>query len=246
MFTIRNKNAILELLQDKNKSLVKIVMVNNLKQDGLTQQIVHTASQNKVSIENRPLQKMPKDRSGKDREVIAGLIEPNNFTTLNMWMKKLDKNDIEPFFLLLNRIKYANNIGTIIRTAFAAGVNGIIFQGDENDFLNDETIHFSLGAILRIPLIKMGIFQALTALEKYAIPVYSIQMHGKNYFEEDFTGPAAFIPGAENRGVSDTVQDRCDKHISIPMQEGIDSMNVAISTGIVIYEKVRQEQQICT
>jgi len=237
---VRNKNAILELLKDK-ADFEKIILADDLRQDDLTKEILSVAISQNVSIEKIPRRKMDKGRSGESQEVLIGFLIPKNNWSLNSLLDDLLKNNRDPFFLLINRVGYANNIGVIARTAFATGVNGLIFQGEQDRFLNEETLHFSTGAIARIPLVKMNIFEALKELQKSGIKTFSLQMGGPIYFKENLTGPVAFVLGAEGEGISEKVSSRCDKKLTIPMRKEIDSLNVGVSVGIILYEKVRQE-----
>jgi len=166
---------------------------------------------------------------------------PKDSPSLRQLLDDLRQSNRDPFLLLLNRVGYSNNIGVIARTAFAGGVNGLIFQGRDEDFFNEDTLHFSMGAIARIPLVRMGIFQALKELHDNDINTFSVQMGAAPYFAQDLSGPAAFVLGAEAKGVSETVSNRCTHRIGIPMQPGIDSLNVSASSSIIIYEKVRQD-----
>jgi len=238
---IRNKNAILELLKDK-VDFEKITLADDLKQDDLTKEILSITSSRNIPIEKLPRNRMGKGRSGKSQEVLVGFLIPKNNWSLNDLLDDLIKKDQDPFFLLINRVKYPNNIGSIARAAFAAGVNGLFFQGNKNDFLNEETLHFSIGAITRIPLVKMSIFEALKEFRKNGIKTLSIQMNGKTYFNENLSGPIAFVLGAEGKGISEEISSKCDDKISIPMHKGINSLNVATSAAIILYEKIRQEK----
>jgi len=237
---VRNKNAILELLKD-GADFEKIVLADDLRQDNLTKEILSAAANRDIIVEKMPRHRMDKGRSGKSQEVLVGFLIPKSNWSLNNLLDDLSKKNRDPFFLLINRVGYANNIGVITRTAFATGVNGLIFQGEEDRFLNEETLHFSIGAIAKIPLVKMNIFEALKELHKNGIKTFSLQMGGATYFKEDLTGPVAFVLGAEGEGVSEKVSSRCDKKLTIPMRKEIDSLNVGVSAAIILYEKVRQE-----
>jgi len=237
---VRNKNAISELLKD-GANFEKIVLADNLKKDDLTKEILSLAASRKVPVKKTPRRKMDKGRSGESREVLVGFLIPKNNWSLGDLLDDLAKNNRDPFFLLLNRVDYANNIGIIARTAFAAGANGLIFQGEQERFFNEETLHFSVGAIARIPLVKMNIFEALKELRKNNVKTFSLQMGGVAYSDENLSGPAAFVLGAEGRGVSEEISSRCDKGLAIPMRQGINSLNVGASAAIILYEKVRQD-----
>ena len=240
---IRNKNAIIELLKG-GKVFEKILLAEGLKPDALTKNILALAGKRKIPVETKPWKMMEKGRSGGTPEVLLGLLaEPSDWKLKDILADISIHNQL-PFFLILNRVNYPSNIGFIARTAFAAGVNGLFYQGDKELFLNEETIHFSLGAIARIPLIKMSVFEALNELKSNNVKTYALHMQGETYFKEDLTGPAAFVLGAENEGLSEKICDRCDQKLSIPMQSGIDSLNVGATAAIVLYEKIRQDTLI--
>ncbi len=240
--TIRNKNALLELLRSGAR-FEKISIVPDQEMQSDTKEIIAEAKRRGIHIEETPYKKMAKSRSGEAREFIAGFLIAEEPKSLSSLIDEIYARDETPFFVLINRVDFPTNIGVIARTAFAAGVNGLIFQGDEREFLNDDTVHFSLGAIARIPLVKSNIFEALDVLKKEGVPTYSLEMKGTTYSNADLTGPAAFVLGAEAEGLSDTIKKRCDFHLAIPMKDGIDSLNVGVSAAIILYEKVRQDSR---
>ncbi|MCK5021718.1 MAG: RNA methyltransferase [Candidatus Pacebacteria bacterium] len=240
MIKIRNKNAIYELLIG-DVAFEKIVILAGLEQDDLTKAIVSEANKRQIPIENTPYSKMAKRRDRESREAVLGILKRKESITLKKLLGNLYEKDKEPFFLLLEKVDYSTNIGTIARTAFAAGVNGLIFQKDMNLVFNEDTIQFSIGAIARIPLVKMNIFEALKELKKNGIKIFTLDMEGSIYSNEDLKGPTAFVLGSEKEGVSDNISNRCDNKLSIPMKRGIDSLNVGSATSIILYEKVRQE-----
>ena len=126
------------------------------------------------------------------------------------------------------------NIAVIMRTAFGAGVNGIIVNPQEKSLISDETIRISMGAAERVPLVEMNLFSALKVLKKNGICVYAVDMNGRNYFEENLRSPVALVLGAEDVGISPKVLERVDGRISIPMREGIGSLNVSSSAAILV------------
>jgi 23S rRNA (guanosine2251-2'-O)-methyltransferase len=240
MIKVRNKHAMLELLREK-VSFEKITVVQNLDQDNLTKEILSEAKKSNVLVEELPIRKMSHSRSGEVREVIIGYLAQQKTWRLNQLVSDLESKNHAPFFLLMNKVNLANNIGAITRTAFAASVNGIIFEGSKDDFFNEDTVHYSLGAIARIPHVKMPLKDAVKELQMHKITTVAIDMKGANYFQENLSGPVAFVLGAEREGLPSSVLNNCDKKVSISMRPGIDSLNVSASAAIVLYEKVRQE-----
>jgi len=98
-----------------------------------------------------------------------------------------------------------------------------------------------MGASLRIPIIEMNLFTAIKELQKEGVRVYALDMDGILFYQEDLRGSVAFVLGAEDVGVSSKVMERVDAKLTIPMREGIGSLNVSASGAVMMYEKLRQE-----
>jgi 23S rRNA (guanosine2251-2'-O)-methyltransferase len=240
MIKVRNKHAMLELLRD-GVEFEKITLVQNLDKDNGTKAILFEANKRGVPIEEMPIRRMSTSRSGESREVIIGYLAYQKTWRLNQLISHLGSKNQTPFFLLMNKVNLANNIGAITRTAFAAGVNGLIFQGSKDEFFNEDSIHYSLGAIARIPHVKMSVQDAINDLRANNISTVALDMKGKNYFNANLCGAIAFLVGAEREGLPKHILNECDQVVSIPMRPGIDSLNVSASAAIILYEKVRQE-----
>ena len=241
MLKVRNKKVIQELLKDKNVSFQKISVASNLEYDQSTKDILALAKQKNISIEKVARNKMAQRRSGETREALIAFLHPLKKWGFNELLDYLYENNEEPFFLFLNKVDFANNIGLIARTAFAAGVNGLIFQDSREAHFEEEALHFSMGALARIPHIKVTVFEGLKECNKNGIRTACLDMEGASYFKEDLSGPLALVLGAEREGISSKILKTCDQTLSIPMKNGIDSLNVSTSTAIVLYEKLRQE-----
>ena len=156
-------------------------------------------------------------------------------------LESIYKDGKQPFFLILDDLKYSQNIAAIMRTAFGAGVNGIIINPQKKSIISDETIRISMGAAERIPLVEMNLFNAVKTLKDNDIKVYGVDMEGEYYYDTNLTGPIAFVLGAEDVGISTGIMERVDAKIAIPMREGIGSLNVGASAAVLVYEKLRQE-----
>ncbi len=233
----------LELLR-AGVSFEKITIVQRLNKDSLTEAILLQAKKQGVIIEELPIRKMSPSRSGEVREVIVGYLAQQKTWHLDKLVANLESKNQIPFFLVINKVNLANNIGAVTRTAFAAGVNGLIFEGSKDEFFNEDTVHYSLGAIARIYHVKMSLRDAIKELSALKIVTVGLDMDGANCFQEDLSGPLALVLGAEREGLSADILNKCDKKISIPMQPGIDSLNVGTSAAIILYEKVRQEKYL--
>ncbi|KKR06044.1 MAG: RNA methyltransferase, TrmH family group 3 [candidate division WS6 bacterium GW2011_GWF2_39_15] len=237
---IESKNALLELLRE-GKHFDKIYVALSAYKDLKTKEIVQIAGSRRVPIEKASRKFMDRLSKTSSIESVIGLMEADNMWRLDELLLKLHEEKISPFFILLDHIKYDQNIGAILRTAFGCGVNGIITPIKTENFLTNESLRISMGAAARIPIVEMNLFSALSEMKKEGIKVYGVSMEGREYYNTDLRGPAAFVMGAEDVGISPKVSERVDEMVSIPMREGLGSLNVGASTAIVCYEKLRQE-----
>ena len=159
---------------------------------------------------------------------------------INMENKKIDFNG--DFYLLCDKVQDPGNLGTIIRTAHAAGVNGIILSKGTVDIYNEKTISSTMGSLFYIPIYyDNDEFSLIKGLKKdgFNLIVTSLES-SKDFFKEDLKGKIILTVGNEGNGVSNEVLDLADRRVKIPMPGGAESLNVAIATSIIIYEKVRQ------
>lgn len=160
---------------------------------------------------------------------------------INMNEKAIDLNG--NFYLLCDKVQDPGNLGTIIRTAHAVGVQGIILTKGTVDIYNEKTIRSTMGSIFYVPIHyddeNFTLVKKLKS-EGFKTVVTSLDTD-KNFFEEDIRGKVLLTVGNEGNGVSDEVYELADIKVKIPMPGNAESLNVAIATSVIMYEKVRQE-----
>ena len=157
-------------------------------------------------------------------------------------MKKVDMALEGSFYLLCDKVQDPGNLGTIIRTAHAAGVDGIILTKGTVDVYNDKTIRSTMGSLFHVPIICDDEELTITkTLINRGFSLLATSLEGdKDFFEEDLTGKIIISVGNEGNGVSEEVYNLADKKVKVPMPGGAESLNVAIATSVILYEKVRQ------
>lgn len=159
-------------------------------------------------------------------------------------IKKNDKKkDLRgDFFLICDKVQDPGNLGTIIRTAHAAGVDGIILTKGTVDIYNDKTIRSTMGSIFYVPIFYDDKdFTIIRNLKKEGFNLVATSLkESRNFFEEDLKGKIILAVGNEGNGISDELFELADKKVKIPMPGGAESLNVSIATSIILFEKVRQ------
>jgi 23S rRNA (guanosine2251-2'-O)-methyltransferase len=147
-----------------------------------------------------------------------------------------------PLLLMLDGITDIRNIGGIARTAFCTGVDAIIIPDKGVGALQEDAILTSAGALEKIAVCRVdSLVKAIDTMHLNGIHVYATQMNGQSSIEKvDFREPCCIIMGSEEKGIYPALLKNADTTIFIPMKGDFDSFNVSVSTGIVLYQAMKQ------
>jgi len=147
-----------------------------------------------------------------------------------------------PLVVVLDGIEDPHNVGAIIRTADAAGVDGIIRQGRHAAPLGGAVAKASAGAVSRVRIATVvNISRALEELKEAGVWTVGLDGHARERYDQvDYTIPTAFVFGAEGSGLRRLVAEHCDRLVSIPMAGDAESLNVSVAAGVALFEAVRQ------
>jgi 23S rRNA (guanosine2251-2'-O)-methyltransferase len=147
-----------------------------------------------------------------------------------------------PFFLVLDHIQDPHNFGACLRTADTAGVQGVILTRDQSVGITPVVAKVASGAAETMPVYRVtNLARALTWLKESGIWVVGAAGEaGRTVFETDLTVPLALVMGAEGKGMRRLTRESCDVLVSIPMLGQVESLNVSVATGVLLFEAVRQ------
>lgn len=148
--------------------------------------------------------------------------------------------------VVLDGLQDPGNLGTIVRTAVAAGAGGLILGKGTVDLYNPKVLRATMGAVFRLPVLAgVELPQTLVWLKEKGVRLVAADPRGaRYYFEEDYTLPTAFLIGNEGSGLSAEVLSLTQARVAIPMAPGVESLNAAVSAGLLMYEAVRQRHRI--
>lgn len=188
-----------------------------------------------------PVQKLNRI-TAKNHQGVIGFISPVTYYQVEQLIPQLYEEGKIPFLLLMDRITDVRNFGALCRTAEAAGVDAIIFPSRGSAALHEDAVKTSAGALLRVPLCRsQNLKLTLEYLKDSGIKIVGITEKTDNlYFSEDFTIPVALLMGSEEDGISPAYMRYCDGAVRIPMMGEIESLNVSVAGGIVMFEVVTQ------
>ena len=147
--------------------------------------------------------------------------------------------------IVLDNLQDPGNLGTIFRTAEAAGATGILLSRDCVDIYNPKVIRSTMGAVFRLPFLYVDDLPgAVCELKQEGIRVFAAHLEGRNaYDQEDYSGGTAFLIGNEGNGLRDEVAECADGRIRIPMQGKAESLNAAVAAAVLMFEVSRQRRQ---
>ncbi|MFZ4463805.1 MAG: TrmH family RNA methyltransferase [Bacteroidales bacterium] len=200
------------------------------QQDAILNQL--PAFKNYETVTEEVFEKMAY-REGSDGIIAVFKSKSNSLKDL-----KLPEN---PLLIVLEAVEKPGNLGAVMRTADAAGVDAIIICNPTTDLYNPNTIRASLGCIFSLNIIVSTSDEAIRWMKEKGIHIYCTYLEASvNYLAADYTKPCAIVMGSEAEGLTQKWIQGSDKNIIIPMHGIADSLNVSVSSAVVVYEALRQ------
>lgn len=198
---------------------------------------------------NIPYQNVPQEKlnrvTRKNHQGVIAFISPISFYNIEELVFSLFEEGKTPFFLVLDKITDVRNFGAICRTASCAGVDAVIIPARGAAQINSDAVKTSAGALLSLPICKtFNLKDTLSFLKESGISVYGVTEKTEDlYYSHDFSTPVALILGSEESGISPEYLKMTDANVKIPLTGSIDSLNVSVAAGVLMYEVVKQRQQ---
>ena len=237
---IYGKNPVYEILQNNPKRVNKIYIQKNFSPDNRLKKIIELARQNNIVIQNVDLKKFNEyfEEKPNFQGVIAS-VSPVEYIDIEDFLA-LEKNDFKKI-IILDGVSDPHNFGAIIRTAAAAGFDGVLVANHRSCPINATVEKISSGAINHISIIKTSSLSAsIDLLKKQDFWVIATQMEARqNYYEIDYTDMNfALVMGSEGSGISKTILNKAD--FTVKLESNFESLNVSAATAVIVYEAIRQ------
>lgn len=193
-----------------------------------------------------PSQHVPPEKlnrlTGKNHQGVIAYVSLVTYQSIENILPFVFEQGKIPLILVLDRITDVRNFGAIARSAECAGVDAIVIPSRGAAQVNGDAVKTSAGALHQIPICRSeNLKQTLDFLKNSGLQLVACtEKAGKKHFEADFSFPTAIILGSEEDGISDEYLKRADVKVKIPLFGKIESLNVSVATGVVLYEAVRQ------
>jgi 23S rRNA (guanosine2251-2'-O)-methyltransferase len=238
MLQVEGRNPVYESL--KTARPTKIIVSEKSRDDPKIQQIIDLARKMKTPIEFAETSKLNRISETRRHQGVIALVKSPKQASIDQILSKEEDLCV----LILDRVQDPMNLGSILRTAQATGVNGVVVSKKGGVGITPTVLRASMGAGLRIPVSKASLYQAVKLLKREGAKIIGVDPSGAvEYHDERLTGSLALVLGGEGRGISPTLLDKCDSVVRIPMEGKIESLNVGVAAAVVLYERMRQQKQ---
>lgn len=209
----------------------KILVQNNFSDESL----LKLAQQKNVTIEYVDQYKLATFSKNGNHQGVVAEVEPYQYSTLNEILKGCEGKK-QPLILILDEIEDPHNLGAIIRSCDAFGVDGIILKNRNQVQINMTVVKVSTGAIDHVRICQVSnLSNAIRALKDAGFWIYASDGSAKTEYNQlDYKGPTALIVGSEGNGISKLVLENSDFIVKIPMLGHVNSLNVSVATGILL------------
>lgn len=237
---IEGRNSVIELLES-NRDINKIFIAKGEKH-GSINKIIALAKEKKIVTVEIDKNKLAQMAQTSNPQGIIAIVPPYNYCEVEDILQEAKEKKEEPFILILDGIEDPHNLGSIIRTAETAGVHGVIIPKRRAASVNSTVNKASAGAVQHMKIARVNnINETIEYLKREGVWICGTDIEtDKYYYNQDLTGAIAIVIGSEGFGMNRLVKQNCDFLVKIPMKGKITSLNASVSTGIVVYEALKQ------
>lgn len=238
MDNIYGRNSVLEALRS-GANIDRVMIANKDKHNKDIVALAHKAQVDVDYVDKAALDKLSNQQS---HQGVMAQMAPFSYVDWQDMVQMAKDKKKDPLILICDHLKDPQNLGAIMRSALCFGVDGIVIPNKRSVRLTPAVLKTSAGAAAHIPVAKVSnLVQTMEEMKKAGIWVAGTDMEGESVVDHDgLTGPLALVIGDEEKGMSRLVRKTCDFVVSIPMESALNSLNVSVATGVVLYEAFKK------
>lgn len=233
---IYGRNTVEEALQKEADKIEKIFVRTSLRDDNITA-ILDAASANRIPVSHVPGVKLHDLVGGVNDQGIVALMSAIEYRDFGEWLDEVDTSAY-PAILLLDELEDPRNVGAILRSAAAAGIEAVLVPKHRQAPISPTVFKTSAGTAGKIPIVRVGnLNQSIMKLKDAGFWIAGLSMKGeKKLWDLEVDRALAFVIGNEGSGIREKTFEHCDFSFSIPMHNDVESLNASVSAALVCYE----------
>ncbi len=239
---IAGKNPVLEALR-AGREINKLWIAEGVKKTGI-QELIDLAKERGVLVQFVPKQKV--DKLADNHQGIVASVAAYQYAEIDDLFNAAKAKNEDPFFLILDELEDPHNLGSIMRTADAIGVHGIIIPKRRAVGLTAVVAKASTGAIEHVPVVRVtNLAQTVDELKERGVWIAGTDAKGSaDYRKMDATLPLAIIIGSEGKGMARLLKEKCDFLYHLPMVGHVTSLNASVAAALLMYEVYRKRTEL--
>lgn len=241
---LSGKNPVLEALRS-GREMNKVWIAEGVKKAGIAE-LLQLAREAGIIVQFVPKNKVDQLTDGANHQGIAASVAAYRYADIDELFESASLRNEDPFFLILDELEDPHNLGSILRTADATGVHGVIIPKRRAVGLTSVVAKTSTGAIEHIPVVRVGnLAQTVDDLKKRGVWIAGTDAQGSaDYRRMDAKLPLAVIIGSEGKGMSRLLKEKCDFLYHMPMVGKVTSLNASVAAALLMYEVLRNRQPV--
>ena len=241
--TVEGRNPVFEALS-AGRPIDKIWISETVRPGGVAK-ITELARQKQIPVQFVKPQKVDAMSQTEASQGFVALCSAVQYAQLEDLFQKAAEKGTQPFFILADEITDPHNLGAIIRSANAAGADGVIIPKNRSIGLDAVVAKTSAGALYHTPVVRVtNLVQTAEGLKERGLWLVGADMNGSSgLYDTDLTGAVGLVVGSEGKGISRLLKNTCDFLVSIPMLGETESLNASVAAAVMMYEIVRQRLQ---
>ena len=236
---IYSRNAVYECLRAGRRDVFKLTVAEGAQEKSTLALCLQLAQERRIAVQRAPRAQL--DRVNEGHQGVVAEASGYPYVTLDDLLNAHQP----PLFLVLDCVQDPQNLGTLLRTAEAVGVSGIIIAQDRAASVTPAVVNASSGATEHLKIARVtNITRALETLKQSDAWIVGLEdmPSAQDYTQADLRGPLAIVVGSEGQGIRRLVRETCDVLVKLPMLGKITSLNAAVAGSILLYETLRQRK----
>jgi 23S rRNA (guanosine2251-2'-O)-methyltransferase len=233
---IYSRNAVYETLRAKRRDVFRIQVAEGAQEKGRLAEIIQRANERRITVERIPRAKL--DRIHENHQGVVAEVNGYPYSDVTEILDAARAKEEQPFLLLLDSLNDPQNFGTLLRTAEAVGVHGVVIPLARTVEVTPAVVNASSGACEHLLVARSNLAQAIDAFKEENVWVVGLDQEGQTIGEKTqrhLRGPVGLVVGSEGEGIRQLTRSKCDIILQLPMRGQIESLNAAVAGSVALY-----------
>jgi 23S rRNA (guanosine2251-2'-O)-methyltransferase len=233
---IYSRNAVYETLRAKRRDVFKIQVAEGVQEKGHLKEILDFARRFRIPVERVPRARL--DKIHQHHQGVVAEVSKYPYADLLDILENARKKNEPPFVLLLDSLNDPQNFGTLIRTAEATGVHGVVIPLAHTVEVTPSVVNASSGASEHMLIAQSNLSQAIEALKEENVWIVGLDQDGETIgtrTQRHLTGATGLVVGSEGEGIRQLTRAKCDIVLKLPMRGQVESLNAAVAGSVALY-----------